>query len=422
MGGLCSNGAAADDISAKPKRKTIMQFQISSTKSLDVDDARVVKRKTNWLKKQKTTLQKKDFTDWETLFDEMCNQLGKTELTFAEMQIMFRKMGTNINRPMLQLLFRLFDANNNGVVDKTEFLVAATFLSRKDEHRDVVDLAYEIFDTNRSGSISKEEFTEMCIALMAKASFVLSVPFLRKAFRNYLESNFCAESLDFYEAVESASVRKVVPNELRRISLILQEAVKGNFKESGSINVAKAEEIYKKFVSPTGEKPANVSSKNRTEFEKDLEKVKASNLTVMDTSKLDQCVDEVIGMVEQDSLPRFKDKVKADPSSFANVAFESAGLKVGNHMHQTDFRKWAALNPHAFDFLLDLQVTMRRAEYRQKILAAIRIQRFWRRKKNKRATVANVVRKAQQQASSPTSAVVVDSAADDAVVAITVKS
>lgn len=355
---------------------TLVASPSKRAEALESDDQRVVKKKQKWLDKQKSQLQAENAHDWETIFDNTCKELKKDVLTSAELDQMFKNMGTRINNAMLPLLFSLFDANNDGKVDKTEFLVSVNFLTAATKTKDINDLAFLIFDTNRSGTVSKAEFAAMCYALMSKAKFVLSVPVFRKFFREHLEAEHCVESLDFVEAYEK--VRKVITpatfsNDPRRGSMVTEVT-----SEEAVLTIQSAKDLYAHFIYEGAPDQVNLSDVNRRRVEDQLHEnsTKTPN-AIIDSGPYDACVTELINLMETDSMARFKEKLRTNQTRISDAVWEDEHI-LGDLMSKSQFKKWAEKNPSTFAFLGEIQATLKKALYRQKIKSAIVIQRAYR--------------------------------------------
>jgi hypothetical protein len=319
--------------------------------------------------------------------------LQKKELSFSEMDQLFKKLGTKVNRSMLQLIFSLFDADNSGTVDKTEFLVSITFLSKAQATKDVIELAFLLFDSNRSGAVNKEEFAAMCLAMMNKAKFVLGIPVLRAAFRKHLEADYCVENLDFYEALEKCRDVTKQATFARRDSGLGEEVT----PEVAVIPVAEAKKIFEQFVREGAPTQVNLSYSNRRRVEEAISNL-SEDAKTMDSAPFDQCIAELLNMIETDSMSRFKEKIRQDGLWLSDQVWMSEKIK-GPAMTKEVFKKWAKKNPNMFTFLVELQHTLRKALHRQKIRAAMVIQRAYRARL--RAKLQNVITEVVAQAHSP---------------------
>jgi Ca2+-binding EF-hand superfamily protein len=383
MGSICgkSNSAVADGKSIPAPRRTIFQVlgsDLRSTKAeaLSETDAKVTAKKQKWLAKQKHKINSAEASDWEYIFDETCRDLKTTELSMGQLEEVFKKLGSRVNRAMLQLIFSMFDANNNGKVDKTEFLVAISFLANAAKTKDLVDLAFYLFDTNKSGQVSMEEFSTMCYALMNKAKFVLGVPVFRAAFRKHVEAELCQENLNFYEDYEK--VRKVIKPAQQRSDARRGSAFAELVPEEAVLTIQDARDLFAKYIYEGAPEQVNLVDANRRHVE---ELIRASeHLTptaIVSADAFDACIIELLALMEADSMGRFKEKIRNDKLWISQQVWESEHIK-GHNMTKAQFRKWASNNPNTFVFLHELQVTLKKALYRQKIMSAIMIQRAYR--------------------------------------------
>jgi len=81
---------------------------------------------------------------------------------------------------------------------------------------------------------------------------------------------------------------------------------------------------------------------------------------------------------------------------FADHVWSDEGLDKGS-MTRAQFRTWAEKNPGVFSFLDDLRNALRNAENRQKFLAALRIQRWYRFLKSESTKLQSVVNKVRRE-------------------------
>jgi Ca2+-binding EF-hand superfamily protein len=366
--------------------------------SLDQNDDRVVAKKEKLLEKQKKEIVKNaamldKLHDWELVFDDMSKAENKTEFSSSDLNRLFIKMGIRINITMLNLLFNLFDANNNGTVDKTEFVTAAFFLTQRSTAHDTVDLAFRLFDSNLSGGISKSEFAEMAISLMVKASFLLAVPSLRKAFRAHLQAEACSELLDFFEAVETTRIS--ADGGRRRSSLLSENGML--IQTEGKISVKDLTQIATEYIEVNAPRQVNLSENNRETILNDIKD--ATNVNGFISSKsIDRAIQEVITLLETDAMPRFQRKVRDHKIPFVDEIWKEQKIAANKQMNKKQFREWAKSNPGVFSFLEDLQRVLHKAEVKQKIVSATRIQRAFRRY---RTSIIAKSRKALTAAKSP---------------------
>jgi len=115
----------------------------------------------------------------------------------------------------------------------------------------------------------------------------------------------------------------------------------------------------------------------------------------MSTVEIDRSVGEIIRLLETDSMPRYKEKIRKQGTWFADHVWKDE--KLGNSsMTPAQFRTWAEKNPGAFSFLEDLQLALRNAENRQKSMATVRLQRWWRSILSKDMDLASVVEKVRR--------------------------
>lgn len=367
-------------------RRKQKQDEVAREQSYDVQSPQAIKEKQKWMKKQVKQLSKNHITDWEVIFDGYCKELQKNELNQDELNDLLKRVGTRVNGALLHLLFSLFDANSNGVVDRTEFLISMNFLTQANSSVSILELAFLLFDSNRSGFVSKAEFSEMTLAMMNKARFVLAVDFLREAFRKHLESEVTVENLDFFEALERVRIDVEdddveplkSPKNTRNPSILQLGSTKPDEEvKDGIIPVQAAREIYEKFIAESGEFQVNLSDANRKGVEELLASI-AESQTHVSSKAFDNCVIEILHLMESDPLQRFKEKLRHNKSWLGDQVWKQEGIKPNVSISKKQFMKWAKKNPGVFDFLQELRITLGKAENRQKLLAVYRIQRAFR--------------------------------------------
>ena len=78
------------------------------------------------------------------------------------------------------------------------------------------------------------------------------------------------------------------------------------------------------------------------------------------------------------TLLGFKEKIK---STIATRVWEMEEMGEDDHMDKAKFRSWANKHPGLFSFLEELRDTLQTAVMRQKVVAARKIQRAYRRHK-----------------------------------------
>ena len=105
-----------------------------------------------------------DFTreEIEQWFREYQSSLGKgmNKLTMKEFMEVYRRVFKGEPDAFVSHLFRSFDADNDGFVDFTEFIVGLC-VSGSEKMETKLKWAFKMYDLDGNGSISRHEMTEM---------------------------------------------------------------------------------------------------------------------------------------------------------------------------------------------------------------------------------------------------------------------
>ena len=255
--------------------------------------------------------------------------------------------------------------------------------------------------------------------MLSRARFILSVPILRETFRAHLESDFCAENLDFVEACEQA--RKVISKGIgqgrssvapsRKSVDVPRRGSKQDLDDKVVYPTDKVAEIYSTFVADSAARQVNLIDGNRRAFAAALKAAQDANLANTPAEAIDKACAEIIRLMETDSVPRYKDKIKSRGTWLADQVWKAEGLG-DRSMSRSKFRAWAEKNPGIFSFLEDLQLALRNAENRQKYMSALRVQRWWRGRKA-RPLLAAVVQQVRRNTNDVEGKKVVVALADD---------
>jgi len=65
------------------------------------------------------------------------------------------------NATLVDSLFKVFDSDNNGVIDFREFIFGLSVLSSKSSRNEKISFSFGIYDLDRDGEISRKELTDM---------------------------------------------------------------------------------------------------------------------------------------------------------------------------------------------------------------------------------------------------------------------
>lgn len=339
----------------------------SPKKSLLPNDVGVIQARKKWMEEEKAKMADTMAQEWEAIFKDMAHEQGKNELTKQELMEAFTKMGKRIDEEMINKVFVLFDANGDGVVDLTEFMVAMLFLSYRGSAKDNVELAFRLFDTNRSGDVSKREFSEMISSIIGTSvPTLLNISEAEKLFRKHLEQEFAIESLDFIDELES--LKKRYPPST------------GN-SAKGLIPITEAKALIEKYILEGSPEQVNVSEKLRISVKSNLDEAVQSGSSAMSWKSFLDAEEEIIGLLERDKLPRFKKRIR-NSTTFADSVWKTIGLNDEDGMSVEQFRSWSATHPGIFSFLDEMQKAIIDEETRK--AAALKIQRAHRRAQHRR--------------------------------------
>jgi len=65
------------------------------------------------------------------------------------------------NATLVDSLFKVFDSDNNGVIDFREFIFGLSVLSSKSSRNEKISFSFGIYDLDRDGEISRKELSDM---------------------------------------------------------------------------------------------------------------------------------------------------------------------------------------------------------------------------------------------------------------------
>lgn len=335
-------------------------------KSLDPSDKEVVKSRKKWMKKEKAKVADDLAKEWEEIFKDMAHGQKKNKLTKQELKDCFAKMGTKIDEELIYQVFVLFDANGDGVVDLTEFMVAMLFLSYRGSVKDKVELAFRLFDTNRSNYVSKHEFSDMVSAVVGMSlPTLLKIGEAEELFRGTLESEYATELLEFVEEVE-------------RLKNLYHPSPSG----IGSLPVSDARALINKYIVDGSPKQLNVSEKLRNFVVLEIEKAEKSGSLLVSWKPVYEAEKEILGLLQRDRLPRFKKRIRTS-MTFADMVWGGMGIHHSGGMSMKEFKEWSERHPGMFNFLDDIEKVILEEERRKE--AALKIQRARRRVLDRRS-------------------------------------
>jgi len=115
-------------------------------------------------------------------YDALASQSKMDRLHFREVLHSCFEM---IDDLMLDLTFRAFDRNSDGIVDAKEFLCALSSMMRGDED-EMVEFCYYVYDMNGDGSLAREELYQ-CLKGSFLAGYGLEPDEIEDAERDIVE-------------------------------------------------------------------------------------------------------------------------------------------------------------------------------------------------------------------------------------------
>lgn len=331
----------------RENRKSRMEKRKSDW-ALRASNARKTRNKQTWKKKEFELLRRKNRLYKITLENKYRELLEKTKslnpdtrkgVTKQQLLAYFKDSFGNSSEDFFDNVFDLMDVRGNGYVEKEEFTVTMCFLMFKGSANDSIELAYNIFDTDRSGELSKAEFSAMIPTVIGpRIQAILSLPAGRNAFRRFLKQELCDELLMFYEEMEQVNL---------------------NYYETG-LPLQIADKIVEFYIDVGSMYQANISALTRETIKAIVNEARDKNKTHIPVETFDAASNEVIIMLEQGPLVRFKQKIKNNEYAvFVNSVWRVLDLKPSEDMSLEKFKEFCSHeNVHLFDFLEELKAEL----------------------------------------------------------------
>ena len=261
-----------------------------------------------------------------------------------------RQLFSNLEDSAFEDIYSLFDWDNDGSVDKHEFVLTMSLLATPaTSFEGEQDLLWAIFDGDGSGSMDREEFGRMMRATlrckMTHLDFCMKNEGRKQHFLKHLEGEFSTETLEFYNAVEDF-----------RETLLTKDMVPRDDAPTTPIINATAVEIFDKYVKAGSDREVNIPGKMMKVIEKLIKEVRVGGAGVdkpVDATVFDDAQAEIYHLMNRDTFERFKNddvalKGMLD-SLFTEVDVDKTGI-----ITIVTYKKWATKNPELTNFLKDL--------------------------------------------------------------------
>jgi len=147
---------------------------------------------TGLISKQDFIIENMEFTHfgnnilWGHIFDIIDSDLSG-KISFVEWISLLSCVNRGSKCEQLELMFRLFDSDNDGFLGREEVLQIVKFLNRLRQYPDrspeeVADHAFQILDLNHDGKISLEEFE---VGMHSDPEVAKQLNVLEAAFKGY---------------------------------------------------------------------------------------------------------------------------------------------------------------------------------------------------------------------------------------------
>lgn len=314
--------------------------------SLKPDSAEVIAKQKEQLLKEKSFLDVNDSPleqDFEEKFRKLVQsrKAGKGDdeeddmVSKEDLKGIFKSIGIEFEEDLFEQVYRLFDADGDGMVNQTEFGVTMCLLMYRGSASNQLELCYRLFDTNRDEQISKREFNDMIASVMGnRLNLIVNIYGGHDAFLQFLKTEVHAEELLLF---------------LVRTGW-LSEAQGDGRPDMIPINVARA--IYDEFVAEGGESQINVSHETREQVEKALED--KSDSDSVPQSIFHDCEVTAVQLIEDGPLLQFKKAIRRTNSKtnsyFADPAWNDLGMQEDQGLSLAKFTEWTEKTPNLFSF------------------------------------------------------------------------
>jgi len=393
-------------MSMRNKLSALRRNNTSSTTPKEVDHKLSCEKEEN----ADTIAQKR--REWVTNLDIIGSTQEGSNLTLHEqMETALNDMGdcnTRIDRAALEKLvlavigriddlvfekmFALFDVDSDGYLERNDCLIAVAFLAQHGSNMDKVELAFRLFDLDSSGEISQTEFNAMVISIVSnKLKYTLQTEHGRKAFKAHMQSEWSAESIEFWESVTALSQAYgwketnpdlLVADEQNQVfssspagvpAKMVPDEGKDKRQHCAFIPLSVAQTVFEQFIPPGAPKQINIAANT---YERIADAMKRAHEDGEQKVPIDSFLfasREIMQLMEQDAFERFKQRMVHQSAlhqsqkgedggvNYAKEAWAQVSLKESENMPLETFRKWAAQNPQYFIFLDELEHVMDKA-------------------------------------------------------------
>lgn len=339
----------------KARKDSFMEKQKGNARQSSEDSQAVASIGIAWLKEQRKELENTDSRLLRTKFEEVFTKLAKRVEVVSSSRREKRQtvdktvflatccnlFGDHIDTFMFQKLFDFMDSDKNGVVDEVEFSITVCFLLKHDVQSNT-ELAYMIFDSNRSGGLTKQEFSEMLAAIIGTTlKTVDHISSVRQSFDEFVIARSMKDSLSFY--------RKMKP----------YTYYEDDNLKFYPIPFGVVDQIKKHFLLESSVDKINVSSTCIEEILEAIDSSKGTEETCMEGEAFRECYEEVVYLIESNSLNEFKDALRKPPyTKTTKEVWKRFKLGEKDSLNFDQFSEWTSEIPGVFDFFKDIQKDM----------------------------------------------------------------
>ena len=255
------------------------------------------------------------------MFSEKILVTGKKTVDFDELKEL---MGNSVDDNLLQLVWKLFDQDNDGAVDADEFVSTFAMLSKGMESSEAqLEAIFCMFDSDQDATLTREEFEKLVQTTVNLNLNTLLISNKGAAFfGEQLALEFSDENLAFWQAVTEYKAT-----------------------EDGAERVKKALALEREFVEDGAERQVNLPSSIRQPL---LAALKASSVDAPpDPSVFDAASTEIFKLMERDTFARFKnnpDAIRGLVDAYYTSVVSEAGAS-SNSVSFDSFKQWAMSEP-----------------------------------------------------------------------------
>jgi len=236
----------------------------------------------------------------------------------------------HIEDALFDFIWRLFDAEDKGVVDPNDFVMAIGLLTRSGEEEQV-EACFHMFDTDGQGTLSRAEFRAMIQATVnLNLSSLLASDEGREAIEERMQKEFSDENLKFWQETK----RYATVEEGERLKL--------------------ARELNSTYVEAGAEQQVNLPSKCVKKIGDALKAAKAADAAPLPADLFAECGTEIFKLMERDTFARYRQDGNA-VDRLVDDFFNEANSSKAEEVTFEDYKKWAHFHPEVLIFFQRLR-------------------------------------------------------------------